>query len=200
MRQLIFVVSLLVSFSSAVLASCLEEVSIFAEKICGQIQTSGSRQLTEANGQLKAEVSGIVRKVLGNASGDINAKHLSDTYENVLRKDLANELFNIRECRVKMVEVGRAEACKSMAARPASSTFSMEGGTTRFITPDDVILSMLGTPCGGNSNFVCILVAGVRHNLTLGNQVDIIHSNGQCQLTLIEIVKGRNTAQFHLRC
>lgn len=89
----------------------MREVTNFANEICGQIQTSGNRELTTANGELKAEVSGIVRKVLGNAGGTINGKHLSDAYENVLREDLAKELFNVRECRIKMVEVGREEVC-----------------------------------------------------------------------------------------
>ncbi len=116
MRKAFLVSPMLFALSSVAFAGCLEEVSTFAEKICGQIQTSGGRQLTEADGQLKAEVSGIVRKVLGNAGGEINAKHLRDAYENVLREDLAKELFNVRECRVKMVEVGRAEACKPVVS------------------------------------------------------------------------------------
>lgn len=103
--------------SSSAFASCLEEVKEFAKDICGQIQTSGSRELITANGKLKAEVSGIVRRVIGNAGGDIDGAKLSDTYENVLREDLSKELFNVRDCRMKMVEVGRSEACSSHAAK-----------------------------------------------------------------------------------
>ena len=116
MRPVFLIFLLFFAISSAARAGCLEEVARFAQDICGQIQTSGSRQLTEANGQLKAEVSGIVRTVLGNASVDINAKHLRDAYENVLREDLAKEPFNVRECRIKMVEVGKAEACKPVVS------------------------------------------------------------------------------------
>jgi hypothetical protein len=102
----------LVAMSSTLHAACLEEVSNFAERICGQIDKVGSRVVIEGNGELKAEVSGIIRKVLGNAGGTAKGKILQDAYENVLREDLAKELFNVRECRVKMVEVGRKEACK----------------------------------------------------------------------------------------
>ena len=99
--------------SASASAGCLDEVASFAERICGQIKTSGSSQLTEANGELKAEVSGIVRRVLGEGGGAINVKHLGDAYENVLRQDLGKELFDVRSCRIKMVEVGRSEACKA---------------------------------------------------------------------------------------
>jgi hypothetical protein len=97
----------------AVAQSCLEQVATFAERVCGEIQRSGVSQVVEANGQLKAEVSGIVSKVVGSGGGSVNGKVLRESYENVLRQDLSKELFNIRECRIKMVEVGRAEACKA---------------------------------------------------------------------------------------
>jgi hypothetical protein len=110
-RVALFLFLFLVS-SSEVFADCLSDVSNFAEKICGQIKTSGNTQLIEANGELKAEVSGIVRKALGDVKGDVNGKILQDTYENVLREDLSKELFNVRECRQKMAEKA-LEVCSS---------------------------------------------------------------------------------------
>lgn len=109
---------LLVLFSSSLFiaesrSSCLDEVVKFANGICGEIQRSGTSNVVEANGQLKADVSGIVRRVLGNAGGNLNGKAAVGAYENVLRVDLSKELFNIRECRIKMVDVGRSELCKS---------------------------------------------------------------------------------------
>jgi hypothetical protein len=103
---------LTISMSSAS-ASCLDDVAVFAEKICGQIQKTGTSHLIEANGSLKAEISGIVRKVVGGGTGGISGKITSETYENVLRTDLAKELFDVRSCRIKMVDVGRAELCKT---------------------------------------------------------------------------------------
>lgn len=93
-------------------APCLNDVSTFADKICGQIQTSGTSRITEASGELKANVSGIVRKVLGDVGANIDGRKIIEAYENVLRKDLSNELFNIRACRIKMVDIGQAELCK----------------------------------------------------------------------------------------
>src|SRR6266446_2485022 len=49
----VMVILLAITASSA-RAGCLEEVAAFAERICGQIQTSGSSTLTEADGKLKA--------------------------------------------------------------------------------------------------------------------------------------------------
>ena len=116
MRALFFVMTVVAASATgqtSQTSDCLTKVATFAERICGEIQRSGTSQVTEANGQLTAQVSGIVRRVLGGGEADINAKVLRESYENVLRQDLSKELFNVRECRVKMVEVGRSEACKS---------------------------------------------------------------------------------------
>ncbi|MEI6706422.1 MAG: hypothetical protein WCK96_04700 [Methylococcales bacterium] len=119
---------LFLASSSVVFADCLNEVSNFAEKICGEIQKSGSRQLIEANGELKAEISGIVRKALGEVKGGINGKILQETYENVLREDLSKELFNVRECRQKMVETAfshLSEVCPSSAHTNKTNSVSV---------------------------------------------------------------------------
>jgi hypothetical protein len=110
--RLTVVCSLLLIHSSATSTPCLEQAAVFAERICGEIQRSGISQVVEANGQLKAGVSGILARVLGSGSASVNAKVLRESYENVLREDLAKELFNARDCRMRMVEVARLEACK----------------------------------------------------------------------------------------
>lgn len=91
---------------------CLNDVADFAKKICGEIQTSGNTQLTEANGELKVGISGIVRKVLGEAGvGGVNEKILQDTYEGVLREDLPKVRFNVMECKIKMADKAMSQAC-----------------------------------------------------------------------------------------
>lgn len=145
----------LVAFSSAASANCLKEVADFAESICGQIQSSGNRNLTEADGKLKAEVSGIVRKVVGDAAGNVNVKKLSDAYENVLREDLAKELFNVRECRMKMAQVGRDEACKkpsptaqSSLSRTCQYISGPKRGTKQYFPPEaSIVPALIGQPC-----------------------------------------------------
>ncbi len=98
--------------SSFGFASCLEDITKFANDICGQIKTTGNQNLISAEGKLDAKVVGIVSAAI-NARGEMGAKLQQDSYENVLREDLGKELFNVRDCRRKMAEVGRAEACSS---------------------------------------------------------------------------------------
>lgn len=93
--------------------SCLSEVSEFANSICGEIENSGKHDLIDVNGNLDLEVSGIVRKIVGGKAG-VEGRKLVDVYEGVLRKDLAQEKFNARDCKIKMVEVARQEACTQM--------------------------------------------------------------------------------------
>jgi hypothetical protein len=111
-RTVLFFLVFIASSSSA-FASCLDQVADFSEKICGQIQTTGSKQLTEANGELKAGISGIVKKVLADAGFDISGKVLQESYEGVLREDLSKELFSLRDCKIKMVEIARSEVCST---------------------------------------------------------------------------------------
>jgi len=102
-----------VAFSSEVFADkkCLDEAADFAEKICGEIQTSGYTQLIEANGELKVGISGIVRKVLGDAGANVNGKILQNTYEGVLREDLAKAQFNVIDCKMKMANAAISQVC-----------------------------------------------------------------------------------------
>lgn len=97
-------------------ASCLDEVSSFAEKICGKIKLNGSSKMVELEGEIQAELSGMVSRVLGSAGADVNGKRVTEVYENVVRSDLAKELKDGRQCRMKMVEVGKAELCKPLPA------------------------------------------------------------------------------------
>ncbi|WP_250460358.1 hypothetical protein [Microbulbifer litoralis] len=88
------------------------------------------------------------------------------------------------------------------ATEPAQvpGKFTMQGGTSTSVTPDETILTMVGTPCGANRTVVCIKVAGDRHNLRIGDEVNIPHSKGECQLTLVTIFEGENAAEFNLKC
>ena len=106
-----FIAAIAFSWCPAIYANCLAEVTDFAHKICGEINTKGSSRIMEINGDLKAGVSGIVRRVLGEAGGEIEIKRVTREYENVLRKDLAKELSDIRRCKTQMVRVGISALC-----------------------------------------------------------------------------------------
>lgn len=88
------------------------------------------------------------------------------------------------------------------ATEPAQvpGKFIMQGGTSTSVTPDETILTMVGTPCGANRTVVCIKVAGDKHNLRIGDEVNIPHSKGECQLSLVTIFEGENAAELNLKC
>lgn len=125
-------------------ADCLDRAVEFAQKVCGEIQRSGATQVIEANGQLKASISGIIRRVLGEVDVGGGGKSVRESYENVLRQDLSKELFNIRDCRMKMVEVGKVEACRiSGETRRSNNELTdarSQSGTAPTLSPDEVIL------------------------------------------------------------
>lgn len=98
------------------MANCLDDVSSFAEKICGKIQIDGHSTTTEISGEIEADLSGMILKFLGKTKVSMDGKRVTEAYKNVLRNDLPKELMDIRQCRIKMVEIGRSELCKSAAA------------------------------------------------------------------------------------
>jgi hypothetical protein len=98
--------------SAPAFASCLDDVSTFAIRICGEIETSGKSTTVDANGKLDATVGNIITKIVGNGSADVSGQVLVKTFENVTQDQLGKELFNVRTCREKMVDVAIAQVCK----------------------------------------------------------------------------------------
>lgn len=98
------------------MANCLDDVSSFAEKICGKIQSDGHSATTEISGEIEADLSGMIHKFLGKTKVSTDGKRVTEAYKNVLRNDLPKELMDIRQCRIKMVEIGHSELCKSAVA------------------------------------------------------------------------------------
>ena len=86
-------------------ASCLQDIVEFANGICGAIEKSGSKSTVDANGKLDVKIGNIVTKIIGAGSGDLSGKVLEESYKGVLQDQLGAELFNVRDCRQKMVEV-----------------------------------------------------------------------------------------------
>lgn len=147
----LLIISGITMYSKNSSADCLEDASKFAERICGELKLRGSSSLTEANGQLKADVSGIVKKVVGGGSLTINGKRLQDAYENVLRSDLSKDLSDNRSCRKEMAKAGLAQACKSSPDTPSPTGKRVIEGTSLGIgTPKSAIdneLAKIGASC-----------------------------------------------------
>jgi len=97
----------------AVAASCLEEVASFAIRICGEIATSGTSTVVDANGNVDASISNIIKKVVGGGSASINGHMLYDTYVGVARDQLVGIHFSDIDCRQKMVNVAVAQVCQT---------------------------------------------------------------------------------------
>jgi hypothetical protein len=115
MRRAIFCMMLAFGATADIRANCLDEVSSFAKKICGKIQTSSSLS-KELNADLNREISRMASKHLGNASTVTEVKRVTAAYENVLRIDLSKkQLKDAKQCRIKMIEVGRLKLCKTPA-------------------------------------------------------------------------------------
>ena len=102
--------SLLV-FSHSVSASCLDEASNFAERICGEISNRGSSKLVAVNGSLNAEAKGVLARILGTAQGDAKVDYVVTEYDNVIREQLSAEHANARDCKREMVKVAERRVC-----------------------------------------------------------------------------------------
>jgi hypothetical protein len=95
-------------------ASCLDDVANFAIRICGDIATSGTSTVVDANGNIDANISNIIERVVGGASTAINGHVLYDTYVGVARDQLAGVHFSDIDCRQKMVNVAVAQVCPTL--------------------------------------------------------------------------------------
>lgn len=109
---LIAFASSLIFYSSSSIADCLKRVADFANDICGEVERTGRSEVVDAAGNIDVGLKGLISKFVGEAGVGVGGKRSVESYENVLREQLGPELFNVRDCRLKMVEVGRAEACQ----------------------------------------------------------------------------------------
>jgi len=98
-------------YSQCAFASCLEEAADFAERVCGEISSRGSSQLVSGSGDLNAEAKGLIARMLGTAQGDIKVNAAISSYENVAREELTKEHANVRDCRMRMIEVAVKQVC-----------------------------------------------------------------------------------------
>ena len=112
MIRLISCVIILLGISTTSWATCLDEAASYADRICGELVCSGSATHVDASGQVTAEAKGIIARVLGSASGEVDVNVLREKYTNVVRDELAGELRSVRDCRVKMEAVARNEVCR----------------------------------------------------------------------------------------
>lgn len=104
-------------FPSIAVASCLEEAAGFAERVCGEISSKGSSQLFSGSGALNAEAKGLVARMLGTAQGDAKVDAAISSYENVAHEQPSGEHANVRDCRMRMIEVAVKQVCADVPVK-----------------------------------------------------------------------------------
>lgn len=76
----------------------LDAIATFAERICSTPEAKGHSQSTELSGAARAELKGLVKKVV-DLGIDGAAKYESKEYEGVLQQDVAQLISNSTKCR-----------------------------------------------------------------------------------------------------
>jgi hypothetical protein len=79
----------------------LELITGTADKICNIVYLAGNSQSVKVTGDVKAELSGLVRQVVNlglKGAGELN----SDQYEGIIRADLATAVQNNAQCKLKV--------------------------------------------------------------------------------------------------
>ncbi|WP_110968751.1 hypothetical protein [Pseudomonas huaxiensis] len=96
------IVMTLMAFGNPVLVMAnddpLDAIATFAERICSTPEARGNSQTTELSGAAKAELKGLVKKVV-DLGIDGAAKYESKEYEGVLQQDLAPLITNSTKCK-----------------------------------------------------------------------------------------------------
>ncbi len=80
-------------------AQALDEITSTADKLCGNVATSGHFDTTKVTGDIQAELRGLAKRLadLGiTGTADIT----STTYEGVLQQELTTALKDVRECKL----------------------------------------------------------------------------------------------------
>jgi hypothetical protein len=84
----------------------LREITDAAETLCGTVQTTGESTSVKISGDVKAVINGLVKKLadLGiTGSAEVN----SVSYQGVLQQELATALKDVRECKLKVLDMLR---------------------------------------------------------------------------------------------
>lgn len=76
----------------------LDIINEFAEKICGDVPHQGASSKFEIGGKIKAELSGLTKKLVDLGIGGAS-KYETSEYSGVLQSDLAKALKNKQDCK-----------------------------------------------------------------------------------------------------
>jgi hypothetical protein len=82
----------------------LQEITDTADKLCGSVATSGHVDSLKIEGDVKAQLSGLAKK-LADLGITGTAEITSSTYEGVVQEQLTATLKDVRECKQKVFEI-----------------------------------------------------------------------------------------------
>jgi len=82
----------------------------------------------------------------------------------------------------------------------SQARFHLNGNRTALLMDGRLAFTMARTPTGGRSDLVAVVVNGQTTTLSVGGSVAGDDGRDGCSLTLLQILKGKNRAEFLSRC
>lgn len=83
-------------------AAALTAIADTADRICGIVVTQGEAGSSKVQGEIRAELNGLARR-LANIGGSGTVDITSSKYQGLLQQDLPTTLKDIRECKLKVL-------------------------------------------------------------------------------------------------
>jgi hypothetical protein len=85
-------------------ARALQEIIDTADRLCGNVATSGQANAARGAGEVKAELNGLVKR-LADIGISASGEKSSTSYEGVVQQELTTALRDVRECKLKIFNV-----------------------------------------------------------------------------------------------
>lgn len=95
--------------------STLTAIADTADRICGIVSTEGSVKSTKAQGEINAELNGLLHR-LANVGGSAAADFDSAHYQGLLQQDLPTTLQGVRECKMHVFDLLRSSILPGSAS------------------------------------------------------------------------------------
>lgn len=110
--------------ADATQTDALNAITDTAAKICNTVPTSGERDSAEVKGDVKAEVSGLLKK-LGDLGISGTGRYTHDDYVGVVQEQLAAALKHNSDCRLTVFMALQGKLMPQSSAPAAPSGWSM---------------------------------------------------------------------------
>lgn len=105
----------------------LQMITSTADSICNIVTSSGSSSSTEVQGNVRAQLEGLARR-LGEAGINGSGRITSDQYQGVIREQLATTLDNNAKCKLEVFQSLRSLVISTSTASPRIFSVTRESG------------------------------------------------------------------------